>query len=68
MTRPDNRLASGTFLQVLLVEDSPGDVRLTRDAFVDANDKVNLSVAVDGAEAMAFLRHEGDYATPRTPI
>jgi CheY-like chemotaxis protein len=67
MTHPNNRKASGVLLQVLLVEDSPGDVRLTRDAFVEANDKVNLSVAVDGAEAMAFLRHEGDYGDSPDP-
>ena len=67
MTRPDPRQASGRPLQVLLVEGSPGDARLTRDAFVEANDKVYLSVAVDGAEAMAFLRHEGDYGDSPEP-
>jgi chemotaxis family two-component system response regulator Rcp1 len=54
-------------LEVLLVEDSPGDVRLTRDAFIDANHRVNLSVAVDGAEAMAFLRKEGEYGDAPNP-
>jgi two-component system, chemotaxis family, response regulator Rcp1 len=67
MTPPDDRQASGMLVQVLLVEDSPGDARLTRDAFVEANDKVNLSVAVDGAEALAFLRHEGDYPDSPEP-
>jgi chemotaxis family two-component system response regulator Rcp1 len=52
--------------QVLLVDDSPGDVRLTREAFRDANSSLVLSVATDGVEAMAFLRREGDYvAAPR---
>jgi two-component system, chemotaxis family, response regulator Rcp1 len=46
-------------LQVLLVEDSTGDVRLTQEAFRDANMSVHLHVASDGVEAMAFLRHEG---------
>ena len=46
-------------LQVLLVEDSPGDVRLTQEAFREANPAVALHVASDGVEAMAFLRHEG---------
>ena len=43
---------------VLLVEDSPGDVRLTQEAFRDANPSVVLQVASDGVEAMAFLRRE----------
>jgi two-component system, chemotaxis family, response regulator Rcp1 len=46
-------------LEVLLVEDSPGDVRLTQEAFRDAKTSINLHVAADGVEAMAFLRHEG---------
>lgn len=50
---------SGLPLQVLLVEDSPGDVRLTREAFREANMSIGLHVAADGVEAMAFLRHEG---------
>ena len=45
-------------IQVLLVEDSPGDVRLTEEAFGDANPSIKLHVASDGVEAMAFLRHE----------
>lgn len=47
-------------VEVLLVEDSPGDVRLTREAFRDAKVSVRLHVATDGLEAMAFLRREGD--------
>jgi chemotaxis family two-component system response regulator Rcp1 len=49
----------GTPSDVLLVEDSPGDVRLTREAFREANPAVRLHVASDGIEAMAFLRREG---------
>jgi len=45
-------------LQVLLVEDSPGDVRLTQEAFAEANPNIVLHVASDGVEAMAFLRRE----------
>ncbi len=48
-------------LQVLLVEDSPGDVRLTQEAFRDANQSVRLHVASDGVEAMAFLRREAEH-------
>ena len=46
-------------IEVLLVEDSPGDVRLTKEAFREANMEIHLHVASDGFEAMAFLRHEG---------
>jgi len=54
-------------LQVLLVEDSPGDVRLTREAFREANRAIKLHVASDGVEAMAFLRREGVYADAPRP-
>ena len=54
-------------LEVLLVEDSPGDVRLTREALKDAKVHINLHVAPDGAEAMAFLKREGDYANVPRP-
>ena len=57
-----NRDAAGVPLEVLLVEDSPGDVRLTREAFRDAGRAINLKVASDGAEAMAMLRREGPHA------
>jgi CheY-like chemotaxis protein len=49
----------GMPIEVLLVEDSPGDVRLTKEAFREANMEIHLHVASDGFEAMAFLRHEG---------
>jgi two-component system, chemotaxis family, response regulator Rcp1 len=49
----------GMPIQVLLVEDSPGDVRLTQEAFRNANKAIQLHVVVDGVEAMTFLRHEG---------
>src|SRR6202171_798515 len=54
-------------IEVLLVEDSPGDVRLTREAFKDAKVHINLHVAPDGIEAMAFLRHEGAHANAPRP-
>jgi CheY-like chemotaxis protein len=53
--------------QVLLVEDSPGDIRLTREAFRDANAAVVLQVATDGVDAMAFLKHEGPHAQSPRP-
>jgi two-component system, chemotaxis family, response regulator Rcp1 len=54
-------------IEVLLVEDSPGDVRLTREAFKDAKVHINLHVASDGARAMAFLKREGEYAKAPRP-
>jgi CheY-like chemotaxis protein len=54
-------------IQVLLVEDSPGDVRLTKEAFRDANMSITLHVASDGVEAMAFLRNEGGYQESPRP-
>jgi CheY-like chemotaxis protein len=56
-------------IEILLVEDNPGDARLTREAFADASVSNNLSVVGDGEQAMAFLRHEGDYAgSPRPDL
>jgi chemotaxis family two-component system response regulator Rcp1 len=54
-------------MQVLLVEDSPGDVRLTQEAFHEANPNVHLHIACDGVEAMAFLKKEGQYADAPRP-
>ena len=53
--------------EVLLVEDSPGDVRLTQEAFQDANRAIHLHVASDGVEAMAFLRREGKHVHAPRP-
>jgi len=58
---------AGAPLEVLLVEDSPGDVRLTREALRDTHGSINLNVASDGAEAMAVLRREGPHATAPRP-
>jgi chemotaxis family two-component system response regulator Rcp1 len=56
-------------IEVLLVEDSPGDIRLTREAFHDANADIHVNVATDGVEAMAYLRREGDQVdAPRPAI
>src|SRR6202140_1185215 len=60
MTKPMG--ADGVPNEVLLVEDSPGDVRLTREAFKEAKVHINLHVVSDGAEAMAFLGRQGEYA------
>jgi CheY-like chemotaxis protein len=54
-------------LEVLLVEDSLGDVRLTKEALKDAKVHINLRVVRDGIDAMAFLMREGEYATASRP-
>ena len=54
-------------VEVLLVEDSPGDVRLTQEEFRDANMSIRLHVASDGVEAMAFLRREGKHNNAPRP-
>jgi PAS domain S-box-containing protein len=57
----------GRPVQVLLVEDSPGDVRLTREALSSASRPVVLHVAADGLEAMAFLRRESVHVDAPRP-
>lgn len=53
-------------VEVLLVEDNPGDARLIREAFRGGRVENRLHVVPDGVEAMAFLRREGKWAdTPR---
>ena len=49
-------------VEILLVEDNPGDVRLTLEAFKEARMRNKLHVVEDGIEAMAFLHKEGKYA------
>ncbi len=58
---------NGSPIEVLLVEDSAGDVRLTIEAFREANHAVHVNVASDGVEAMAFLRREGVHANAPRP-
>lgn len=53
--------------RVLLVEDNPGDVRLTQEAFKECGNKVDLEVVMDGVEALSFLKKEGVYADKTTP-
>jgi len=52
---------------VLLVEDNPGDVRLTREAFEESQIANTLHVVADGMEAQAFLEKDGEYADAPTP-
>lgn len=54
-------------IEILLVEDSPSDVRLTREALKDAKILNNLSVASDGEEAMEYLHRTGRHADAVRP-
>jgi CheY-like chemotaxis protein len=54
-------------IDVLLVEDDPGDVLMTREAFEDNKVANRLSVVSDGVSALEFLRKEGQYAQAPTP-
>lgn len=56
-------------VEILLVEDDPGDVLMTREAFADYKLRNRLHVVDDGVQAMAFLRQEGEYAgSPRPDL
>ena len=54
-------------IRILLVEDSPGDVRLTIEALKDGKVRNDLSIVGDGVEALAFLNGEGKYAEAPRP-
>lgn len=57
----------GKPIEILLVEDNPGDSRLAQEALKDAKVHNNVSLVEDGVEAMAFLRKEGKYANAPRP-
>ena len=59
--------ALGKPVDILLVEDNPGDVRLTQEAFKDGKMLNKLHVAEDGMEALAFLKREGKYTGAPRP-
>lgn len=54
-------------VDILLVDDNHGDIRLAREALRDDNIVANLHVAMDGVEALSFLRREGAYADVPRP-
>ena len=54
-------------VDILLVEDNPGDQRLTVEAFKESKVHNQIHLAQDGEEAMAFLRQEGKYADAPRP-
>lgn len=58
---------SGRPIEILLVEDNPGDVRLTQEALKEGKVRNRMQVVGDGVEAMAYLRREGRYADAARP-
>jgi CheY-like chemotaxis protein len=56
-----------TPIEVLLVEDDPGDVLMTQEAFEEHKVRNRLAVVSDGAEALSYLRREGPYADAVRP-
>lgn len=54
-------------VEILLAEDNPGDVKLTKKAFEEGNIANNIHVVNDGVEALAFLRQEDEYADMPRP-
>jgi CheY-like chemotaxis protein len=67
MTEQKTRAAEFGPVEILLVEDNPADVRLTREALSSDRLWNHLSVAKDGVEAMAYLRREGTFAEAARP-
>lgn len=57
----------GRPVEILLVEDNPGDVRLTQENFKESKIRNNMCVVNDGVEALAFLRREGRYGDAVRP-
>jgi two-component system, chemotaxis family, response regulator Rcp1 len=58
---------SRNVIDILLVEDNPGDARLTKEAFRESKLRNNLHVCADGLEALDFLRERGKYAGAARP-
>jgi CheY-like chemotaxis protein len=59
--------ATGKPVEILLVEDNPGDVRLAQEVLRDARMRNHISAVKDGVEALAFLRHTGTYVGAPRP-
>ncbi|CAA0081555.1 Response regulator rcp1 [Halioglobus japonicus] len=60
-------MINGRSIEILMAEDSPGDVVLTRKALEHSKLKINLHAVSDGVEAMKFLRQEGEYSDVPKP-
>lgn len=60
-------MMSSKIIEILLVEDNPGDARLTQEIFKEGRVFNNLTVVRDGVEALAYLRREPPYAGAKIP-
>jgi len=58
---------NGSLLEILLVEDNPGDITLTKEAFDDAKIRNNLTVVQTGSEVIPYLKQEGEYSNSTRP-
>jgi CheY-like chemotaxis protein len=68
LTRSDpSALVRARLVQILLVEDSPADIELTRQALAEAKVANEVTVVTDGEAAEQYLRQQGDYAAARRP-
>lgn len=54
-------------IEILLVEDNMGDIRLTQEAFKEGKVRNNMAIVMDGVEAMEYLRKQGKYADVKRP-
>jgi CheY-like chemotaxis protein len=63
----DDRLSPGDAVVILLVEDNPGDIRLTREAFEQGQFAHTLHVVTDGVEALDYLYRRGEYEDAPRP-
>ena len=62
-----SRLEEIEMIEILMVEDNPGDVRLTKEALAEYKIRNQLHVVEDGVEALKFLKREGEYHDAPTP-
>ncbi|MGB1206691.1 MAG: response regulator [Chitinophagales bacterium] len=60
-------MRASNLIEILLVEDNPGDIRLTQEALREGNIPHILNTVMDGAEAIKYLFREGKYADMKTP-
>ncbi|MBF0384441.1 MAG: response regulator [Candidatus Omnitrophica bacterium] len=60
-------MSNAHVIEILLVEDNPGDINLTKEALSESKMANKLSVVKDGVEAMKFLRKEGQYSDTTSP-
>lgn len=67
MTMSNKKTYSNGPIDILLVEDNPGDIRLTEEAFKEGRIENNIYVTKDGIEALEFVRNEGEYEDAPRP-